>query len=133
MTETTRGRVLLVDDDHNALAGLEALLEDEFDVVATDGIPGARTLLDRQIFDVVVSDYQLPGGTGLDVLRYARERLAKVIGIVWTGRADLAYARAQAESFRVIPKSEAPDLLLLAVRQSVALVLLRSSMATLRR
>lgn len=123
----------MVDDDAGALAGLEALLEDEFDVVATDGIPSARKLLLKDRFDVVVCDYHLPGGTGLEVLRFARERWPRVIGMVWTGRADLAGARAQAESFRVIPKSEAPDLLLGAVRQATTLALLRASMEELRK
>lgn len=122
-----------MDDDAGALAGLEALLEEEFNVATADTIAAARAILLKRQFEVVVCDYHLPGGTGLEVLRFARERWPKVIGMVWTGRADLAGARAQAESFRVIPKSEAPDLLLGAVRQAVTLALLRTSMEGLRK
>jgi DNA-binding NtrC family response regulator len=123
----------LVDDEAAALAGLAALLEDEHEVYCSGSIASARALLDAIEFDVVVSDYQLPNGSGFDVLRYMRNKSAKTIGLIWTGRADLASARenASTESFRVIPKGDAPDLLLNVVRQSVALAKLRTSTSEL--
>ena len=127
-----RGRILLVDDDKSAMAGLEALLGDDFEIVTADGIADAHARLAERSYDVIVCGYQLPGGTGLDVLRHASERDPRVIGIVWTGRADLVTARAEAESFRVIPKTDVPDLILQVVRQSMALARLRASMRDLR-
>src|SRR3954452_21948262 len=126
----SRGRVLLVDDEAAAIVGLTALLElEDLDVYSATTIADAKKLLDSMEFDVVVSDYQMPNGTGLDVLRHMRQRTGKSVGLIWTGRADLAAVRpnASAESFRVIPKSDAPDLLVNVIRQSIALARLRSS------
>lgn len=128
-----RGRLLVVDDEAAALAGIVALFEDELDVFAVGSIAEAHSAMDVVEFDVVVTDYQMPGGTGLDVIQRAGERLPNAVCILYTGREDLARAKAQASGWRVISKSAGPDLLLSAVRQAVTLSRLRSSVSALKK
>jgi DNA-binding NtrC family response regulator len=63
-----RGRILIVDDDPQILAGLEALLSEEWEVraVAT-GREGITTFADFSP-DVVLLDVQLPDFSGIELL-----------------------------------------------------------------
>jgi DNA-binding NtrC family response regulator len=67
-TETIRRRVLVVDDDPQILAGLEALLEDEWEV--RTALTGRDALAAFAEFspDVVLCDVQLPDFSGIDLL-----------------------------------------------------------------
>jgi DNA-binding NtrC family response regulator len=63
-----RGRILIVDDDATIVAGLEALLSDEWEVrTATNG-RDAIVAFGEFSPDVVVLDVQLPDAYGLDLL-----------------------------------------------------------------
>lgn len=67
-------RILVVEDDPDIRDALGELLVDEgYDVVAAGcGDEGLRRLHDER-FDVVVSDYSLPGRTGTAMIRAAAE------------------------------------------------------------
>jgi DNA-binding NtrC family response regulator len=63
-----RGRLLIVDDDPSIIAGLEALLSDQWDVSsATSGRDAIRTFGETSP-DIVLLDVQLPDTSGLDLL-----------------------------------------------------------------
>ncbi len=65
-------RVLLVDDEPLARQRLHDLLEDQpdvSDVVAAEDVDEAVRLIRETDPDVVLLDMQMPGGTGLDVVR----------------------------------------------------------------
>ncbi len=67
---STRGRVLLVEDDDLVRGALEILLSERLDVVA---VPSAEAALDGFVagrYDVLVTDLGLPGRQG-DELRQA--------------------------------------------------------------
>lgn len=67
-------RILVVEDDPDIRDALgELLLDEGYDVVAARcGDEGLRRLHDER-FDVVVSDYSLPGRTGTSMVRAAAE------------------------------------------------------------
>jgi DNA-binding NarL/FixJ family response regulator len=70
-------RVLLVDDHELIRDGLSGVfeLEDDMTIVGTAGTVGeAVAAYDELSPDVVVSDLQLPDGTGLDIIRAVRKR-----------------------------------------------------------
>jgi DNA-binding NtrC family response regulator len=69
-----RYRVLLVDDDAAVLRSLAAALELEVDVVTCSSAERALELLQKEDFDVVCSDYSMPGMNGLELF----ERVAKL-------------------------------------------------------
>ncbi len=68
-------RILVADDDEGVRAGLVANLELEgYEIVeARDGAE-AIVLLDRERFDLIVSDVVMPLATGVDVLAAVRKR-----------------------------------------------------------
>lgn len=79
------GRILLV-EDHESLAAMRCavLRKQGYAVVLTaDGLEACR-LLEREAFDLVVTDARLPSGSGWDVARAAkRSRLPVILTTGW--------------------------------------------------
>ncbi len=69
-------RVLICDDEAGMRGMLEVLLHREgYAVQTAEGVEPARQLLGKSLpFDVIVTDLSMPDGSGMDVLRAARER-----------------------------------------------------------
>ncbi|HBM17114.1 MAG TPA: transcriptional regulator [Lentisphaeria bacterium] len=66
--EKLKKTILLIEDDRNTRNGVFKLLNKKYDVtVAEDGIRGIN-VLQRNSFDLILSDIQMPGATGMDVL-----------------------------------------------------------------
>ena len=66
--------VLIIEDDHNLLEGLELFLNMEgYETLATTNGRTALDLIRRYQPDLVVTNYQMPGADGFDVLRTIRE------------------------------------------------------------
>ncbi len=70
-------RVLVVEDDRDALEMLEnALVCCGYEVSsASDGIE-AREMLRNEHFRLVISDWEMPGMTGVELCRYVRQRVS---------------------------------------------------------
>ena len=91
-------RVLVVDDEPNALSALASLLEDEGFVVETapDGLralPKVRTFAP----DILIVDVEMPGLKGPDLVRKVREDLIEIPVILMTGHGDHVVATTQME------------------------------------
>lgn len=70
----SNAKVLLVEDDKSVQRAIELLLN-EYQIIVADSVQQARsTLSDHPDIALVISDYDMPGGTGLDLLRWIRER-----------------------------------------------------------
>ena len=66
-------KVLIVDDEPEILEIIEILLESEFNnkiVTAKSGNEAIEKLKSDQDIEVIVSDYNMPNGTGGDLLKY---------------------------------------------------------------
>jgi two-component system response regulator PilR (NtrC family) len=84
-----RARILVVDDERSMQEFLEIFLRGEGYEVATAGdVPSARAMLENDDFDVVISDIQMPGGSGLDLLHAARDASPDAIVIMMTAYAS---------------------------------------------
>ena len=87
-------RILLVDDHPIVRQGLRTLLEAEatFSVVdeACDGLEALR-LIERWKPDVLVIDLMMPGLTGLEVVRQARQISPETRMIILSMYSDEAY------------------------------------------
>ena len=72
--EELKSKILVVEDEKNMREILKILLEGEgYNVsTATDGTEGIG-LLDREIFDLVITDIKMPGVDGIEVLKKAQE------------------------------------------------------------
>lgn len=92
-------KVLLVDDEANAIAALVALLEDEgLDVSSATSGERALTLAAARRPDVAVIDVQMPGMSGLTLLSRLREHDPGLQAVIMSGHladhAGIAEARA---------------------------------------
>ncbi|MGZ4808681.1 MAG: sigma-54-dependent transcriptional regulator [Thermoanaerobaculia bacterium] len=84
-----RQRILVVDDDPQIVAGLGALLEDEWDVkTATTGKVALTTFADFSP-DVVLLDVQLPDFSGIDLLHQFKMYSETVAVIIMSGEGAL--------------------------------------------
>lgn len=83
-----RGRVLMVDDNADVLVTYEALLEEHFDIRTAPSSATALVALRTQEFDVIVSDHEMPGGCGAELLGRVEREFPAITGILLTGRAD---------------------------------------------
>ncbi|HEU4520393.1 MAG TPA: response regulator, partial [Thermoanaerobaculia bacterium] len=63
-----RKRILVVDDDPQILAGLAALLSDEWEVRTAENGKTALTVFSEFSPDLVLLDVQLPDFSGIDLL-----------------------------------------------------------------
>lgn len=83
-------RILLVDDEPNVLSALRRVFRQENYEVVTCGDPSAALeRLQRETFQVVVSDYMMPGMNGGELLKQARAAQPGMIRIMLTGHADV--------------------------------------------
>ncbi|WP_372911072.1 PAS domain-containing protein [Salinigranum sp.] len=82
-------RLLHVDDDEAFAETAALLLGHEREAFSIETVHDVSTALDRleaERFDCVVSDYEMPGETGLDLLRAVRESDPDVPFVLFTGR-----------------------------------------------
>jgi DNA-binding NarL/FixJ family response regulator len=117
----TRRRVLLADDHRIVLAGLEALLRDDYELVgrASDG----RSLLEMArttTADFIVADISMPGLNGIDALQAMRREGLDLPVIFLTMHTEPAYARRALEAGAAgyVLKHAAPQELLQALRMA---------------
>lgn len=111
---------MLVDDEERALIALSRLLRNENCklVSATSGTE-ALALMAEQPVNVVVTDQQMPGMTGIELLKRIKAEYPHTIRMVLTGHADVDVAIAainQGEVYRFITKPVQGEELKLAIR-----------------
>lgn len=120
---TTAIRILLVDDEPPILRSLTRLLAFEsYDLVTAPSAEVALTLLSQAETAVVLTDYDLGGIGGVDLLRQAREHCPDASRILFSGHIDLELLRRAVnggEVYRFITKPWNDDELLQTVRQGV--------------
>jgi two-component system response regulator PilR (NtrC family) len=92
---SARARILVVDDERSMQEFLEIFLRGEgYEVTTAGDVAGARSLLENDEFDVVITDIQMPGGSGLDLLHAARDASPDTMVIVITAYASTETAIA---------------------------------------
>lgn len=89
--------ILLVDDEKLALAGMETGVNWEslgVDKIHTaDSMKSAVRILERCPIDIMVSDIEMPGGSGLELIRWTREHYPEIISIFYTCHAEFSYCQ----------------------------------------
>lgn len=86
----TTPRILMVDDEPNVLKALRRIfLDDDLEVVTASGGPEALDFLAGQPVDLILSDHNMPGLTGVEFLAKAREVCPGAVRMLITGRGDM--------------------------------------------
>jgi two-component system response regulator PilR (NtrC family) len=111
-------RILLTEDDEDVRELVELVLIDEgYQVDATDSVAGALSLLDSKSYDLLFTDSWLPDGTGLMIADKAKQRDIKVV--VFTGLAD-AFPKEKLAPYTVVRKPADMDYVVQTVAQVIA-------------
>lgn len=80
--------ILYVDDEEMFLEIAKDYLERSGDLVidTANSVYQAMEKLESSSYDAVISDYQMPGLTGIDLLKYLREKHDQIPFLLFTGR-----------------------------------------------
>jgi response regulator RpfG family c-di-GMP phosphodiesterase len=121
---TDAPRILLVDDEQDLLDGLRRQLRREFDVVTAVGAANGLFALGKGApFEVIVSDFMMPGINGAQFLTAARKAVPTATRMLLTGHTNLADAAItvnQGGVFRMLLKPVDTETMSTALRDCVA-------------
>lgn len=82
-------RILLVDDEPNILKSLVRIFRKEnYQITTAESGKEALEILGKESFHLIISDHQMPGMTGSELLQKVRELYPETIRIMLTGHAD---------------------------------------------
>jgi DNA-binding NtrC family response regulator len=88
-----KGRVLVIDDEAIVRVSCERVLKPEgFDVVVTSRGDEAIDFLEKEPYDVVLTDLKMPDMDGLEVLKIIKERWPDIQVIIITGYGTISTA-----------------------------------------
>jgi two-component system response regulator HupR/HoxA len=114
--------ILVVDDEPRVLDALEAILAAEFRVLRAGNGEEALRVLEREDAAVIVTDYRMPGMTGVELLRRSQDVAPDAVRIVLTAYTDvdsLMEAINTGRIYHFIPKPWDPNELLVVVRRAL--------------
>jgi len=116
-------RVLFVDDEPRVLRGLIRLLRsDRWRLDTAESGAAALEMLDGGSYDVIVSDYRMPGMDGVTLLQHVRDAHPGIVRIVLTGDIDLGPAlRSTAVAHQCLTKPCQPELITAALERAARL------------
>lgn len=86
-------KILIVDDEKlKRLTLRDDLLEANYDVVSVDSPLTGLQLLQNEVFDVLITDLRMPGMSGVELLKHAKERYPHITVIIMTAYANIETA-----------------------------------------
>jgi len=116
-------KILFVDDDPNLLASYQRQLRSIYTVeTSPDGKQGLEAISRRGPYNVIVSDYRMPGMNGVQFLSRAREIAPDSVRMLLTGYADLQTsieAVNEGSIFRLLTKPCPPEVLIKALTAGI--------------
>jgi two-component system NtrC family response regulator len=82
---STKGRIVVIDDEVNAATALEALLKDDgYDVVKAHDARNGLQLLEKNDPDIVLTDLRMPGMDGIELLAKVKEIRPETMVVIMT-------------------------------------------------
>ena len=114
--------ILIADDDELVLESLSDCLKDAgYRTTAADSVSGTLDLLEKQNFDVVVTDLRLGLDSGFDIIRYCKKRRPEtaIIVISGYGTAELALQAIREGAFDFLTKPVLDNELQLTIHRAL--------------
>jgi DNA-binding NtrC family response regulator len=104
----TKPTILIVDDEKTQREGLRAALEDSFDVYLADSAEAATELLERERFDVLLTDFRMPKEDGMKLVLRAKSLPRPPVCILMTayGSEETAVEAIKKGADDYIPKGK---------------------------
>lgn len=135
MENLSKGKILIVEDEKSMREVLGILLEGEgYDVtLAAGGIDGI-SLLNKDIFDMVITDIKMPKVNGFEILKKVRETSPDTLVIMITafGTTESAIEAMQLGAYDYIHKPFKIDEIRLVVKKALEKRRLREEVSILR-
>ncbi len=116
-------KILVVDDDVAFCTLLQTFLTKKgFDVTNSFTGKDAFNILDKTVFDVVITDIRLPDSDGLEILKRVKEKSLSTQVILMTGYTDIktAVSAMKSGAFDYVGKPINPDELLHTINASLS-------------
>jgi two-component system response regulator HupR/HoxA len=116
--------VLVVDDEVRSQEAIARALAEEARVLTVSSAEEARGVLERETVDVILCDQRMPGTTGVEFLKLAREHWPDAMRIVisgYTDSDDIIAGVNEAGIHQYVVKPWHPETLLLTVRSAAEL------------
>jgi DNA-binding NtrC family response regulator len=100
--------ILIVDDEKTQREGLRAALEDNFDVYLADSADAAMELLEREHFQVLLTDFRMPKDDGMKLVTRAKSLPRPPVCILMTayGSEETAVEAIKRGADDYIPKGK---------------------------
>lgn len=132
--DTASARILIVDDDIGARESLEAILEDDYDLVTVDSGYDALEILNRENFDLVLLDVTMPGMDGIETLKHIKksDKSIDVVMVSAIDRAQEATASIQTGAYDYITKPVDPDAIMNVISRALHKRMLEKEVRYLR-
>jgi len=114
--------ILLVEDDKTFIQILQGfLIKKGFEVDAINCIQDAITFIEKKDYQLILLDYRLPDGIGLDLIQLLRSKNNKIPVIVITSFLDIRTAvnAVKMGAFDYITKPIIPDELLMIIHDAL--------------
>jgi two-component system, NtrC family, response regulator HupR/HoxA len=118
------GAVLIIDDELRSRESLNRVLSEEFDVLCAANAREAEAILAGDLVQVILCDQRMPGESGVDFLRRARELWPDPVRMIISGFSeseDIIAGVNEAGIYQYITKPWHPEKLLECVRDAVKL------------
>lgn len=119
----SKRRVLLVDDEEKIIAALRRLLRREgYELVTATSGAEALTILEADPVSLVISDYRMPGMTGVELFHKIRERWPSTLRIILSGYSQVSTIIAainEGEIYKFISKPWNDEEIKLHVRRAL--------------
>ena len=117
-------RVLFVDDEANVLSAFRRSFRGVFNMdTAANAVEAMTKVVNGERYAVVVSDMNMPGITGLQLLQQVQLRAPDTVRLILTGNADVTsavQALDRGEIHRYLTKPCSADRLRDAVREAIS-------------
>ena len=116
-------RILVVDDDRIILDSIGEFLRLEgFEVVSAASFPQAVGAMEKQSIDLVITDVNMPGGNGFELLHVLRKRFPDTVVMMMTGYGTIesAVESIKMGAFDYLTKPIVDDELKVCVERAVA-------------
>jgi len=130
-----KARILVVDDEQSMREFLEIFFRGEgYDVVTTGSVDSALVAVDADDFDVVISDIQMGGRSGLELLEAVKDGSPQTVVIMITafGTTETAIAAMKQGAYDYVTKPFKVDELRLVVEKALEKRLLSAENQRLR-
>jgi|GEM_PF-4862154 len=116
-------RVLFVDDESNVLSAFRRSFRGTFDMdTVSNAVDAMARVVGGERYAVVVSDLNMPGVNGIQLLREFQKRAPSTVRMMLTGNADVSAATAAVEMgeiHRYLTKPCSAERLARAVREAI--------------